>query len=140
MPGKRFQIIGGSPGFVKCSPTTSRDEVRKYRTQSRDVARERSIHQSVEESATRLNDWVASDISSPSSRAVRDEDALRLSITIAELPDDQRIAIELHHLQGVPLIEVAEQLNRSREATAMLVYRGMKSLRKILLAEEESHE
>ena len=114
------------------------DEIRRFRTQARDVTRERSIHQSIEDSASRLNDWLAADVSSPSQRAVRDEDALLLAAAMAELPEDQRTAVEMHHLEELPLAEVARHLDRSREATAMLVYRGIKSLRSQLSNNEDS--
>ena len=48
---------------------------------------------------------------------------------IAKLPDDQRLAIELFHLQSVPLEEIAEQMNRAKSAVSALIYRGMKTLR-----------
>lgn len=114
-----------------------RDEVRRFRTQTRDIAREQSIHTSVEDSASRFNDWLAADISSPSSRAIRDEDALELAVAMAQLPADQRTAVELHHLSALPLADVARHLNRSREATAMLVYRGIKTLRKQMTNSED---
>ena len=116
------------------------DEIRRFRTRSRDVTKERSIHRSIEDSASRFHDWLEADISSPSSRAVRAEEALRLARALSELPDDQRMALELHHLAGLPLAEVAVELNRTREAVAMLVYRGIKSLRRKLPSEKESLE
>lgn len=108
------------------------DEVRRFRTQRRDVAKERPIHSAVEDSAARLNDWLQADLSSPSSRAVKQEDAVRLAAAVGELPDDQRTAVEMHYLQGLPLADVASQLNRSRAAAAMLVYRGITTLRRVL--------
>jgi RNA polymerase sigma-70 factor (ECF subfamily) len=52
------------------------------------------------------------------------------------LPDDQRVAIELHHLQGLPLSVAADQLGRSKEAVASLLYRALKRLKKQLDADE----
>ncbi len=40
--------------------------------------------------------------------------------------------MELHHLQGLPLAEVAAQLKRTKGATAALLYRGLKQLRQLL--------
>jgi RNA polymerase sigma-70 factor (ECF subfamily) len=55
---------------------------------------------------------------------------------MSELPDDQRVAIELHHLQGLPLSVAADQLGRSKEAVASLLYRALKRLKKQLDADE----
>ena len=48
------------------------------------------------------------------------------------LPRDQRKAVELHHLKGLPLTVVAEQLGRSKGAVAALLFRGLKKLRELL--------
>jgi RNA polymerase sigma-70 factor (ECF subfamily) len=53
------------------------------------------------------------------------------------LPDDQRIAVELHHLQGLSLADVGGRLGRSREAVAGLIFRGLKKLRLRLAHEQE---
>ena len=57
---------------------------------------------------------------------------------VAELPADQRKAVELHHLKGWSLGEVAEHMGRSRAAVMGLVFRGIKKLREQL--DEESTE
>src|SRR5215471_4412021 len=90
------------------------DEVRKLTAASRDVGRERSLEAALEDSSARLESWLATEQSSPSERAIRNEQLLRLAAALAELPEDQRRAIELHHLQGLSLAEVAEHLDRSK--------------------------
>jgi RNA polymerase sigma-70 factor (ECF subfamily) len=57
---------------------------------------------------------------------------------LLQLPDEQRRAIEMHHLQGKPLAEVAQVLQRSKGAVAALLYRGMQQLRASLAPSEES--
>src|SRR5262245_24913874 len=49
------------------------DEVRKLRTAGRDVAREQPLEAALERSSARLEAWLAADQSSPSQRAVRQE-------------------------------------------------------------------
>jgi RNA polymerase sigma-70 factor (ECF subfamily) len=108
------------------------DEARKLAAGKRDLARERSIEQAVEQSSANLAAWLAQDKSSPSQQAVRHEQMLALAAALARLPEDQRTAVELHHLEGYSLIEVGQQMQRSKEAVAGLLFRGLKRLRELL--------
>lgn len=67
--------------------------------------------------------------SSPSQRAIRAEELLRLAGALAGLPGAQRRAVEMHHLEGRPLAEIAAALETSRPAVAGLLHRGLKALR-----------
>jgi RNA polymerase sigma-70 factor (ECF subfamily) len=111
------------------------DEVRKLGTAMRDVTRERSLEQAVEESSVRLEAWLAADQSSPSMRVVRNEQLLRLAAALARLPEDQRLAVEMHHLRGQPVAEVARELGRTEGAAGALLVRGLKKLRQLLQEE-----
>src|SRR2546430_2351494 len=53
-----------------------RDEIRKVRAGVRDVARERSLEVDLDESSARLGAWLATDQSSPSEHAMRQEQLL----------------------------------------------------------------
>jgi RNA polymerase sigma-70 factor (ECF subfamily) len=97
-----------------------------------DVRREQSLEAAVEESSRRLEAWLAAEQSSPSERAERHEQGVRLAAALAELPEAQREALTLHHLEGRPLDEVACAVGRSREAVAGLIKRGLKKLRERL--------
>jgi RNA polymerase sigma-70 factor (ECF subfamily) len=108
------------------------DEVRKLTAAVRDVERERSLEQALDASSAHIAAWLHADQSSPSQHAQRAEELARLAAALARLPDDQRTAIELHHLQGLPLADVAAQLDRGKGATAALLYRGLKKLRQLL--------
>ena len=113
-----------------------RDEVRKFGTRARDVSRERSLEAALDESSARLGAWLAVEQSSPSQQAMRNEQLLALADALAQLPADQREALELHNLKGHPLTEVAEKMGRSKGAVAALMFRGLKKLRELLREHE----
>jgi RNA polymerase sigma-70 factor (ECF subfamily) len=108
------------------------DEIRKLTAGRRDVTRERSLQAALQESSARLGDLLAAAQSSPSQRAGRDEDALRLAAALARLPEAQREALVLQHWHGWPLARIAEHLGRSRAAVAGLIKRGLEKLRQEL--------
>ena len=112
---------------------------RRFGAESRNVSRERSLEASLEESSARLESWLAADQSSPSQRFMRHEQTIRLANALAELPEDQRRAVELHHLKGYSVAEVGELIGRSRPAVVGLLFRGLKKLRQ-LMKEKESEE
>lgn len=115
-----------------------RDEIRKLDAAARDVARERSLEAELEQSSARIANWLAAEQSSPSHRVMREEQLLALADGLAQLPDDQRQVVELHHLEGLPLADVARSLNRTKGAVAALLFRALKKLRALLaIAAEE---
>lgn len=109
-----------------------RDEVRKLRSAGRDIERERSLEASLEASSARLASWLAAPGSSPSERAVANEQALRVAAALADLPDAQREALVLQHWHGWSLAEIAAHLGRTPAAVAGLLHRGLKQLRMAL--------
>ena len=106
--------------------------VRDLTRDKRDVKRERSLHASLDESASHLEEWLAADQSSPSQQAERHERALLLAQALAELPDQQREAVVLRHFHGCSLAEIAETLETTTAAVTGLLHRGLKNLRKSL--------
>lgn len=103
--------------------------LREMSRAKRDVGREVSLEAAVEASSIRLEAFLADDRSSPSVRADRNEQVLRLAEAVATLPDAQREAVTLHHLQGWPLADVAKHLDRTPSAVMGLLHRGLKQLR-----------
>ena len=112
------------------------DAMRALRRGKRDIAREHSLEEAVEHSSAQLAEWLHAAHASPSDRAVRNEDLLRLADALAQLPAAQREAVELHHLQGWPISELARHLGRSESAVAGLLHRGLQKLRQLMQAEE----
>jgi len=114
------------------------DELRRLGRARRDVGREQGLQAALDQSSARLEAFLADDQSSPSVRLVRQEEVLRMTRALQTLPDKQRQAVELHHLQGRPLGEVAETLGCTRPAVAGLLHRGLHRLRELLTGPEES--
>ena len=105
------------------------DAARKYQ---RELALEHSLEQDFQQSSARLEAWLAADQSSPSEAAVRQEQLLRVAAALGRLPEDQRTAVELHHLRDGPVAEIARQMGRTEAAVAGLLRRGLKRLREPL--------
>jgi RNA polymerase sigma-70 factor (ECF subfamily) len=112
------------------------DEIRRLGSRGHERVVEQSLEQALEASSAHLEVWLAREESTPAGGAVHREQLSRLAEALLELSDDQRVAVELHHLKGLSLVDVGQRLGRSREAVAGLVYRGLKNLR-MLLAEKQ---
>ena len=106
--------------------------VRRFGTGIRDIRRERSLEQRLDDSAARVDAFLAADQSSPSQRAMRHERQLLLAVALKKLPEDQRLAVELHHLQGLTVADTALQMKRTKMAIVGLLFRGLKKLRGLL--------
>lgn len=104
------------------------DELRRMTADKRDVRREVPLQQSVETSSNQLELWLARDFA-PNRAIEREEQVLKLVTALARLPDAQRAALTLHYWSGQPLAEIAEHLDRSRDAVAGLIKRGVRQLR-----------
>ena len=132
---KREQIRGPNlvPWLVTALRNDLRDAIRQF---GRIDEKEKPLREAIDDSFRTLNSWVAADASSPSQQAMRQEELLRLSKALAQLPEDERLAIELHHLNGWSLAEVADRLKRSQPAVAGLLHRGLRRLRKLMPTQE----
>jgi RNA polymerase sigma-70 factor (ECF subfamily) len=105
------------------------DVLRKLTAGKRAVRLERSLDAALDQSASRLEQWLAAEQSTASQHAMRQEELLQLAEALAVLPEAQRRAVELHHLEGRTLAEVAADLGSTKAAVAGLLHRGLKALR-----------
>jgi RNA polymerase sigma-70 factor (ECF subfamily) len=106
--------------------------LRDFGRAKRDVRRERSLEAALDESAARLENWLAGDQSSPSQHIERQERAVRLAEALAQLPQAQREAVVLRHWHGWSLVDIGRELQCSPAAVTGLLYRGLKNLRQQL--------
>lgn len=103
---------------------------KKYRTRKRDVLLERSIDQQLQESAIRIVGEPVDDQTSPSHAMIRQERAEQLAHAMSDLLEDEYRAVMLKHVHNWKVAEIAVHLERSPDAVAGLLRRGLKKLRK----------
>ena len=108
---------------------TLSDAVKHYERDRRDVGLERSIEADIDRSASGFAAWLAADQTSPSGRAERNEELLRMIEALAQLPDAMREVVVLKHCQGLTLAEIADRIGRTVPAVASLLRRGLEELR-----------
>ncbi len=113
------------------------DEVRKFRRGKRDAGLEQSLQAALTNSSLCLERYLDAGISRPDHRAMRNEQLIGLAAALESLPDDQRRAVTLHHLQGKTAAEIATEMERTEIAVAGLLRRGLKRLRELLREEDK---
>jgi len=77
-----------------------KDEIDKLHAGCRDVRRQRSLDEALQQSSARLGNVLALEQSSPSQRAECNEQELQLAAAIERLPEDQREALVLQLVAG----------------------------------------
>ena len=84
-----------------------------------------------------LLDQVSSPLSSPSQGAARSEALAVMMVRMQQLPQDYRQVIHWRLIDGLPVAEVAQRLNRSEAAIHMLCHRALKQLRELMGASSD---
>ncbi len=116
----------------KIMANTLVDAVRKHAKGIEKAGQEIALEDTLEKVGTRLEAWLAADQSSPSQTIERQERFSRLAAALAQLPEDQRTALELQHLQGCSVEAISQHMGRSKSAIGGLLRRGLKRLRELL--------
>ena len=106
--------------------------LRDLHREKRDVSKERSLANSVEDSSARLELWLPAQDTLPIQNADRQERMLLVAEAIEQLPPNQQDAVILRYWQELKIEEIAEQLDCTPGSVAGLLQRGLKSLRKHL--------
>jgi RNA polymerase sigma-70 factor (ECF subfamily) len=102
---------------------------RDFGRQKRDVAREQSIEATLQRSWLKVDQILAESHSSPLDRMTRQEEQFLLCNAVSELPEFQRRAVELHHFLGMPISQVAKEMEKTPVAVSGLLKRGLRTLR-----------
>jgi RNA polymerase sigma-70 factor (ECF subfamily) len=108
------------------------DFVRRFRTGARRTGRGQSLDLLLSRSSQAMERILATDDASPSSSAARRDLGVVLSDALAQLSEDHREVIVLHHLEGLGWDEVAQSMGRSAGAVQKLWTRALKELRPLL--------
>ncbi len=106
-----------------------RDELRHWGTKKRNTDIEQSLVQTIDSTRRKITELSVTMGTSPSTNYARLEHNLLICEALEKLPDDQRQAIELRHLEELSQDQVAKIMNKSKPAIAGLLRRGLKVLR-----------
>lgn len=116
--------------------TSLADQIRRYRgTQRRDPRLERRLAAELEHSSHALEHSLVDSDSSPSDRASRREEALRLAGAMEHLPAHYREVLLLRHFQGMQFPEIALRLGKTVDGVKKTWLRGLAQLRRALADE-----
>jgi RNA polymerase sigma-70 factor (ECF subfamily) len=102
-----------------------------FESQKRDAAREASIPDG-SEMAGGLGNLLAASMTTPSAAFSRDQRQLRVLAAIDTLPEDQREALRLRYLVGLPSKEIAQKLGKTDGAIRVMLSRSLAKLQEML--------
>jgi RNA polymerase sigma-70 factor (ECF subfamily) len=108
------------------------ERLRKFGKAEANGTREVSLGQGLEQSSARLEEWLMAEHSSPSEKVVRHEELLLLAGALNQLPENQRTAVELKHLQSWSVEAIGRHMELSKSAIGGLLRRGMAKLRELM--------
>jgi RNA polymerase sigma-70 factor (ECF subfamily) len=108
------------------------DQKKYFERGKRDVKREEALYQSLRESSLHFGrglENIAAEQTTPTDHVASHEKARLLAEALAALPEDQRIALELRHLDSQSLQEIAKFMNKTTASVAGLLRRGLVAMR-----------
>jgi RNA polymerase sigma-70 factor (ECF subfamily) len=107
---------------------------RHFASQKRDASREAALPEG-SEAGGGLANLLAASMTTPSAAFSRDQRQLRVLAALDMLPEDQREAIRLRYLVGLPSKEIAQKLGKTDGAVRVMLSRSLAKLQE-MLAEE----
>ncbi len=107
-------------------------QVRRFKTGARDLARDRSLEQMINHSSMALGNILAASGATPSVIASRRELAVVLADALSQLNDEQREVVMLRNIEQLDWHEIAGRMNRSNGAARMLWVRALQQLRPLI--------
>lgn len=107
---------------------------RYFASQKRDAGREAAMPAGSD--AAGLANLLAASMTTPSQAFSRDQRQLRMMAALELLPDDQREALRLRYLVGLPSKEIAQKFGKSDGATRVMISRALSRLQSMLADSE----
>ncbi len=104
-----------------------RDLVRDQKAERRALKREVDPNALLPEAAGRGT--------SPSQRAIHNEEFQRMQGCLNQLPEAQKVAVSLRFYQGLSIAEIVAQMDRPETAVAGLLKRGLSRMRELMKAD-----
>jgi RNA polymerase sigma-70 factor (ECF subfamily) len=109
------------------------DAHRKYiASQKRDAGREVSIHGTPDTSRGGLIDLLVASMTTASQAFSRDQKQIRLLSALENLPAEQREALRLRYVDGLPSKDIAERLGKTDGAVRVMLTRSLARLQQLL--------
>ncbi len=105
---------------------------RYWDAQCRDPDREVNLAARIEQSSVGMERFLAAEQTSPSQQAMRNELYELLADALSQLPEKQRMAVILLYIEHWPIADIAQEMNKSTDAVAGLLKRGLRGLRRQL--------
>lgn len=109
---------------------------RLFGAQKRDAGREVPIAAGDGSERGRLIDFMVATMTTASQAMSRNEREIRLFDALASLPEEQRRAIHLRYVEGLPTKEIAELLGKSNVAVRVMLSRTLDKLHQMLEPQE----
>jgi RNA polymerase sigma-70 factor (ECF subfamily) len=105
----------------------------QVRSKKRSAAREvRPVAPPTDTGRQSFFQMLQASITTPSQACVRNEQQQRVFRAMETLPDDQRAALRMHFLEGLPSKEIAARLGKSDAAVRVMLSRSVRRLRGFL--------
>jgi RNA polymerase sigma-70 factor (ECF subfamily) len=111
---------------------TLANQAKHHRRQGRDYQRKESLEAMLDRSSAAVQQALATPAETPSTHAVRREQAVLLADALEKLPAHYREVFILRNLEHIPFDQIAARMGRSPGATRVLWKRAMDRLSQLL--------
>jgi len=109
------------------------DAHRKFiASQKRDAGREVAIHAAPDTSRGGLIELLVASMTSASKVFSRNQKQIRLLAALEQLPQEQREALRLRYVDGLPSKQIAEQMGKTDGAVRVMLTRSLAKLQQLL--------
>ncbi len=133
----RFSQIKNLPAYLACTASAVIvDKIRKIETEKRGGGK-RVLREHDHASLVGFLDQISGELRSPSGEAAVHEAIAWVRQALLNLPNDQRMAVELCRISGMTCDEAGKQMGKSRSAIHGLLQRGLRGLRVELKSPEK---